>query len=212
MRLALGTGSTAAEAVRALAACFPGERFECVASSRATEALARSLGFAVRDLLPEDRFDVMLDGADEVAPNLDLTKGGGGALFREKLLASLSDRVVILVDASKLVPALGTRHPIPVEVVPFAAPVLERDLEREQLRPKLRRGTDGRAAVTDNGNLLLDLFLAQPLHDPASLHSGLKARIGVVETGLFLGLADRVIVGEPSGIVRELPASASGAP
>ncbi len=204
LSLALGTGSTAAHAVRALVRKFPKEPFDCVASSRATEELARSLGLPVRALRAEDRFDLMLDGADEIAPNLDLTKGGGGALFREKLLARLARRLVIVADASKLVPALGTRFPIPVEVVPFARPVLEHELAAEGLGPRLRRDPAGGTATTDNGNEILDLHLATPLADPARLHDRLKGRTGVVETGLFVGLAERAVVADASGSVREL--------
>jgi len=126
LRIALGTGSTAAQAVRAIAERFPDGKFDCVASSRGTEDLARELHIPVRALRGDDRFDLMLDGADEVSPALDMTKGGGGALLREKLLARRSASVVIVVDPSKLVGALGERASIPVEVVPFARPVLER--------------------------------------------------------------------------------------
>ena len=112
-RLALGTGTTAQHAVREIARVHPRAALDCVASSCATEELARSLGLAVRALAPEDRFDLMLDGADEVTPAFALTKGGGGALLREKLLAHLSRDVVILVDPTKLVRTLGERSPIP---------------------------------------------------------------------------------------------------
>ncbi|MGI0129543.1 MAG: ribose 5-phosphate isomerase A, partial [Thermoplasmata archaeon] len=142
MRLALGTGSTAAEAVRALVERFPGAPIDCVASSRATEALARSLGLPIRDLRADDRFDLMLDGADEVTPSLELTKGGGGALLREKLLAQLSDELTVLVDPTKLVSHLGEKRPIPVEVVPFARPVIARRFERDGYHVLLREGPD----------------------------------------------------------------------
>ncbi len=208
LRLALGTGSTAAEALRAIRARFPDEPFDCVASSRATEELARSLGFGVRPLAPDDRFDLMLDGADEVTPRLALTKGGGGALFREKFLAGLSAQVVILVDPSKLVDALGQRSPIPVEVVPFAVPVLVRQLEDDGFDARVRPGRSGGAFLTDNGNEVIDLRLPTPVEDPDRLHDELRARPGVVETGLFVGLADRVLVGHPDGRVREMVAPA----
>jgi ribose 5-phosphate isomerase A len=203
MRLALGTGSTAAEAVRALAARFPGVPLDCVSSSRATEALARSLGIAVRPLRADDRFDLMLDGADEVTPSLDLTKGGGGALLREKLLARLSHEVVILVDPSKLVDRLGTHAPIPVEVVPFARPVLARRFEQEGFRVRHREGPDHHPYLTDNGNEILDLTPTRPIDDPAATAARLAAATGVVETGLFIGLASRVVIGYPDGHVEE---------
>ena len=203
LRIALGTGSTANEAVRALARRFPSGPFDCAASSRATEELAGSLGIPVRPLHGGDRFDLMLDGADEVSPELDLTKGGGGALFREKLLARLSDDLVILVDPSKLVRALGERHRIPIEVVPFARPVVEHAVAGRGYRAHLRTTADGRPFRTDNGNEILDLAPAQPLRDPAGEEHALSNLSGVVETGLFVGLASRVVIGFPDGHVEE---------
>jgi ribose 5-phosphate isomerase A len=203
LTLALGTGSTAALAVRALAEAFPSSRFECVASSRATEELARGLGLAVRPLAAGERFDLMLDGADEVSPSLDLTKGGGGALFREKLLAHLSRELVIVVDDSKIVRALGERAPIPVEVVPFARPALLGELAADGFRVAVRTGADGAPFVTDNGNEVLDLTPPAPLREPAATARALREHVGVVETGLFVGLASRVFVGHPDGRVDE---------
>ncbi len=202
-RLALGTGSTAAHAVRALRERYPREAFDCVASSKATEALAREVGLPVRPLRADDRFDVMLDGADEVSPALDLTKGGGGALLREKLLARLSERLVVLVDPTKLVGALGERAAVPVEVVPFARPVLARELERAGFAVALRARTDGAPFTTDNGNEILDLRPARPIADPSRTDRELRDRTGVVETGLFVGLADRVVVGSARGDAEE---------
>ncbi len=209
-RVALGTGSTAAEAVRALARRFPGDPCDCVASSRATENLARSLGLAVRPLRGGDRFDLMLDGADEVSPALDLTKGGGGALLREKLLARLSDALVILVDPSKLVNALGERHRIPIEVVPFARPAVEHAVRARGYRPRLRTAPDGEPFRTDNGNEILDLAPAAPIADPAAEERALSDLTGVVETGLFVGLAHRVVIGYPDGHVEERQRAGTG--
>jgi ribose 5-phosphate isomerase A len=205
MRLALGTGSTAAEAVRALRARFPSDAFDCVSSSHATEELARSLGIGVRPLRADDHFDLMLDGADEVTPDLELTKGGGGALLREKLLARLSREVVILVDPTKLVDRLGSRAPIPVEVVPFARSVLARRFEHDGFRVRHRTGPDGTPFRTDNGNEILDLMPSAPLTDPAATLATLSGATGVVEVGLFVGLASVVIVGYPDGRVEERP-------
>ncbi len=202
-RLALGTGSTAGLAVRALAERFPGAAFDCVASSNATAELARSLGIVVRELRADDRFDRMIDGADEVDDRLNLTKGGGGALLREKLLAELSAEVVIIVDPSKLVHRLGARVPIPLEVVPFARPTVERALGQEGFAVAPRRRADGRPYLTDNGNEILDLRPREPLADPARTASELRRRTGVVEVGLFVGIATRVLVGSPDGRVDE---------
>jgi ribose 5-phosphate isomerase A len=203
MRLALGTGSTAAAAVRAIHERFPNGSFDCVSSSRATEDLARTLGISVRPLKSDDRFDLMLDGADEVTPNLDLTKGGGGALLREKLLARLSHEVVIMVDPSKLVDRLGTKAPIPVETVPFARTVLAHRFEHDGYRVRHRLGPDGRPYLTDNGNEILDLTPPRPLDDPAATLATLSGATGVVEVGLFVGLATLAIVGYPDGRVEE---------
>jgi ribose 5-phosphate isomerase A len=203
LRLALGTGSTAAHAVRALRERYPREAFDCVASSTATEALAGEVGLAVRSLRPDDRFDVMLDGADEVSPALDLTKGGGGALLREKLLARLSAKLVILVDPTKLVGALGERAPVPVEVVPFARPVVARDLERAGWGVTVRTRPGGTPFATDNGNEILDLKPGRPIADPGRADRELRDRTGIVETGLFVGLADCVVVGSAQGDAEE---------
>ena len=200
MRVGLGTGTTAAFAVRALAERFPRAGLDCVASSLLTERLAQSLDFPVRPLREDDRFDLMLDGADEVSPGLDLTKGGGGALLREKLLAHLSDQVVILVDPSKLVTTLGEKLPIPVEVVPFARPVVEREIAAlgYTVKHRMLTGKD-EPYVTDNGNELLDLVPHEPITEPDEADATLHHLIGVVETGIFVEMTDRVIVGHPDG-------------
>jgi len=203
LRLALGTGTTAAEALRAIVELHPQGSFDCVASSRATEELARELGLGVRALRADDRFDLMIDGADEVTPSLDLTKGRGGALLREKLLARLSRDLVVVVDDSKLVRALGERAPIPVEVVPFARPVVVRSLEESRYRVAHRALADGRPFRTDNGNEILDLTPPSPLTDPAAADRSIRSLTGVVETGLFCGLAQRAVVGHADGRVEE---------
>ncbi len=211
-RLALGTGSTTSFAIRALAEKFPGgDRLSIVASSIATERLATELGLTVRSLEPGDRFDLMIDGADEVAPTLALTKGGGGALFREKFLARLSQELVIAVDHTKLVPKLGTRHPIPIEIVPFARSKLIHQLTERGLSPRLRADrTSGGPVLTDNGNEVLDLYPENGVDDPARLDQELRIMPGVIETGIFVGLAHRIYVGLPDGTVQEiLPGNAT---
>lgn len=213
-RVALGTGSTTAYAVRALVESFPaGDKLSIVASSQATERLAASLGLPVRPLQARDRFDIMIDGADEVAPTLSLTKGGGGALFREKFLARLSTELVIAVDHTKLVPRLGTRHPIPVEVVPFARVTLLDQWTEEGLAPRLRSDPVSQVPVlTDNGNEIVDLFPEKGVEHPSDMEDILRRRPGVVETGLFVGLAHRIYVGLPDGSVQEIlrPRTAPG--
>ena len=207
MTVALGTGTTAAYAVRALAERYPGGKgiAGAVASSRATAELAASLGFPIRELEAKDHFDLMLDGADEVTPRLDLTKGGGGALLREKLLARLSEEVAILVDHTKLVPHLATHSAIPAEVVPFARPVIAAQLAEQGIASKLRTADGGTVAWTsDNGNEILDLTPPEPLLDPAKFDAEVRALTGVIDTGIFVGLADRVYVGLPDGTVQEI--------
>jgi ribose 5-phosphate isomerase A len=145
----------------------------------------------------------MIDGADEVDPEGNLTKGGGGALFREKFLAELSGELDIVVDPSKLVRRLGERAPIPVEVVPFARAALAGAFARDGFGVAPRAAADGRPYRTDNGNEILDLRPPSPLADPRATYALLRGRTGVVEVGLFLGLARRVFVGHPDGQVEE---------
>jgi ribose 5-phosphate isomerase A len=204
MRVALGTGSTAAHAVRLLAAQPQlAGAITTVASSVATERLARELKLSIRPLSPHDVFDVMIDGADEVTPRLDLTKGGGGALFREKLLARLSREVLIIVDHTKCVERLGSRVPIPIEVVPFARGVFMTWLADRGL-PAEPRMVAGQIVRTDNGNEVLDVRPTHPVSDAAATDREIRELPGVVETGIFIGLADRVYVGRTDGEVDTL--------
>jgi ribose 5-phosphate isomerase A len=202
-RLALGTGTTAQAAVREIARTRPDAQLDCVSTSVATEELARTLGLTVRPLEPGDRFDLMLDGADEVTPDLALTKGGGGALLREKLLAHLARRVIIMVDPSKLVQHLGEHAPIPIEIVPFARPILLRELASEGYAVSVREWQPGKPVLTDNGNEVLDLRPVAPITSPAGASRTLRGYVGVVETGIFVRLAHRVVVGYPDGRVEE---------
>ena len=213
MRIALGTGTTAAFAVRALAERFAhSSQISSVASSTGTEKLARELGVPVGPLASGDRFDLMIDGADEVTPSRGLTKGGGGALLREKLLARRSQRVLIIVDSSKSVGHHGERVPIPLETVPFARPVLLEELQGLGLTAVVRSLGGGRPLVSENGNDILDLHPTTAIVDAPRLDAELHALTGVVETGLFLGLASRVYVGRSDGTVEERSPAASGTP
>lgn len=194
----LGSGRAAEAFIRALAAAAAeGLRVRGVPTSRATAALATSLGLTLTDL-PADPLDVTVDGADEVDPRLDLIKGYGGALTRERIVAAASRRQVVLVTREKLVPRLGARGRLPVEIVPFARPLCERRLAALGCRPR-RRESDGGPFVTDNGNWILDCAIA-PLDDPAALDQALRRVPGVVDTGLFLGTAERVLVAEDAGV------------
>lgn len=209
--IALGSGSTAQMAIEAIAARFPGGGgLCCVAASRKSEEIARKFALQIVPLEEVESFDLMVDGADEVAPNLTLIKGGGGAHFREKLLARMSKQLVILVDHTKLVRRLGTRSPLPVEVVPFSVPYVARELTRQGLMPTLRMSHatspegDPLPFVTDNGNQVLDCRIPAEVANEKVFDQEIRSVAGVVETGLFVGMAKLVLVGMPDGRVEEL--------
>jgi ribose 5-phosphate isomerase A len=194
VRVGLGSGRAAEAFVRALAA-EPGEglRVRGVPTSRATAALATSLGLTLTDL-SEEPLDLTVDGADEVDPRLDLIKGYGGALMRERIVAAASRRQVILVTSEKLVARLGARGRLPVEIVPFGRPLCERRLAALGCRAGLRQAAGG-PFVTDNGNWIIDCGIAAQ-DDAAALDREIRRIPGVVDTGFFLGTADRVLVAE----------------
>lgn len=192
----LGSGRAAEAFVRALAARVQGGlRVEGVPTSSGTAALAAGLGIPLV-ALPDRPLALTVDGADEVDPRLDLLKGYGGALVRERIVADASMRQVVLVGEEKLVPALGSRGRLPIEVNPFALPLVRRRLSALGLAAAPRR------ALSENGGVLLDATVG-PLADPHALDRAIRAIPGVVDTGLFLGTADLVLVGGPGGI-REL--------
>ena len=212
----LGSGSTAMWAVRALA-----RRQEhgilsnilAVPTSRETENLARELGIALTTLASHPVVDITIDGADEIDPRLDVIKGAGGALLREKIVAQASRRWVIVADESKLSEKLGRKREVPVEVVTFGWQAQQRYLEELGAKVRRRTSPDGSAFVTDQGNYLLDCIFG-PLEEAAVLAARLKARAGIVEHGLFLEMADVAIVAGPGGIrsmTREIePADRTG--
>jgi ribose 5-phosphate isomerase A len=202
----LGTGQAATAFVRALAQRVAGGLdVRGVPTSETTARLARQLGIKLVSLDDVDAVDVAVDGADEVDPGSDLIKGYGGALLRERVVASVARRFVILVGAEKLVPVLGSRGRLPVEVVPFAAATARRRLETLGY-PCDVRVADGQPVVTDNGNLLLDCRLGA-MKDPRAVEAGVRAIPGVAATGLFLDMRPTVLVWD-SGRCRTLrPAS-----
>ncbi len=141
-----------------------------------------------------------IDGADEVDKNLNLTKGGGGALFQEKIVASASERLIIIVDETKLVDKLATRFLIPVEILPFSLGVVKRKIESMGIKPNIRQAERKMGPViTDNGNFILDLKFPEPINDPKKVAVDLKMIPGIVETGLFVGMTDEVHVGTNEG-------------
>ncbi|MEJ5357419.1 MAG: ribose-5-phosphate isomerase RpiA [Desulfobacterales bacterium] len=208
MVLGLGTGSTTHFALLRIGELLHAGRLTGIVgipSSTRTEQTARSCGIPLGTLEEHPAIDLTIDGADEVDPELNLIKGGGGALLREKVIAQASRRNLIVVDESKLSPRLGTHWALPVEVVPFAAATEERFLSSLGAEVRLRR-VDGRPAATDQGNWILDAAFG-PIADPEALARLLDRRAGIVEHGLFLGLAHEVIVAAADGIRRLKPPS-----
>jgi ribose 5-phosphate isomerase A len=208
MRLGLGTGSTAKHFVDLLGEKVrQGLRVVGVPTSEATRAQAQGLGIPLTTLDETPELDLTVDGADEFDPQLRLVKGGGGALLREKIVASASRRMVVITDASKRVAALG-RFPLPVEVVRFGLEATRRRIERDAARfgctgeIALRRSANGQPFVTDEGHHIFDCRFGH-LPDPEGLAAALVAIPGVVEHGLFIGLARAVFVADASGVVVE---------
>jgi len=205
MVVGLGTGSTVYYAIRRLGELVrAGLEVRCIPTSGETEELAREHGLPLADFSRVGQLDLVIDGADEVDPGCNLIKGGGGALLREKLVASAGRRVIITVDETKLVERLGT-FPLPVEVIPFGWQVTLRRLEELGCRAALRlQAQGGKPFLTDNGNYIVDCRFGE-IADPARLEQVIDAIPGVAECGLFIGLADEVIVGRGDGRVEEIP-------
>jgi ribose 5-phosphate isomerase A len=202
MTVGLGTGSTAMFVLERLhERCAHGLRIRGVPTSRATGEAARSLGVPLIGLEDVDRLDLAIDGADEVDPRKNLIKGGGGALLREKIVAAASAELVVVVDRSKLVERLGAFR-VPVEVLPFGRRQAERALARLGAVVSLRR-TPGGPFETDQGNHIVDCDFGL-IADPEKLERNIDAIPGVVESGLFIGLAGRVFVGDRDGSVTRL--------
>ena len=199
MVVGLGTGSTATFAVHSLAARVAlGLRVTGIPTSERTAALAREHGIALTDLDAQPVIDLTIDGADEVErATLQLIKGLGGALLREKIVAAASRRMVVIVDAGKLVDRLGSRAPVPVEIVAFGAAATLRHLAERGVAPTLRL-RNGSPFQTDSGNLIADCATG-PIGDPRALAGSLLAVPGVVETGIFLDLASTVVIGTEHG-------------
>jgi ribose 5-phosphate isomerase A len=202
MRLGIGTGSTAKHFVDVLAERLRAgtlENIVAVPTSKETEAHAHELGVPLTTLDDEPSLDLVVDGADEIGPGLDLIKGHGGALLWEKLVAGASKRFIIIADHSKLVNRLGIRMALPVEVVAFGWSTHLPFLARFGARPVLRV-RDGQPVRTDSGNYVIDCHFEGGIPDPVGVSTAFKARVGIVETGLFIGMADTAIVAIDDGI------------
>jgi ribose 5-phosphate isomerase A len=205
MRLGLGTGSTAKHFVELL-----GKRVRAgldvvgVPTSQATRADAERCGIRLTTLDETPELDLTVDGADEIAPDLSMIKGGGGALLREKIVAAASARMIVIADASKWVDALG-RFPLPIEVAPFGLTATRRAVEKAVTPIRagaplvLRQDQDGHPFVTDGGHWIIDATLGR-IGEPKSLAQALSAIPGVMEHGLFIGLADMAILASPDGV------------
>ncbi len=203
MAIGLGTGSTATLAIAELGARVQaGLSVVAIPTSERSAAQARALGIPLTDFAAQPRLDLTIDGADQIARgSLDLIKGLGGALLREKIVAAASDRLVIVADRSKLVDQLGGPVPVPVEVVDFGWQTTAARIGRLGGRPVPRRTADGALFRSDGGNLILDCDFGL-ITDPAALEASLAATVGVIETGLFLGMARLALVASPAGVTR----------
>ncbi|EXG83204.1 ribose-5-phosphate isomerase RpiA [Saccharibacillus sacchari] len=199
MTVGLGTGSTAYFAIEKLGQRVrEGLTIRAVATSKRSEEQALGLGIPIVPFAEVGRIDITIDGADEVDGNLQLIKGGGGALLREKIVAARSDKMFVIVGEDKLVETLGA-FPLPVEIVPFAHEWTLDNLKALHLNPELRLD-NGDLYVTDNGNYIADCH-GVSITDPAALHASLNAIPGVVENGLFVDMAHTVIVGRENGSI-----------
>ncbi len=205
MRVGLGTGTTSTMFIRELAKrVSSGLKVRCAASSDASHDLAVALGMDVVTLDEMPRLDLYVDGADEIGPGLSLIKGGGGALLREKIVASSAERFLVVADSSKVVDVLG-RFPLPIEVVKMALRLVEPKLEALGLNPTQRRcGTGADPYLTDEGNYILDCACGA-IRDPERTAAEIRAIVGVVEHGLFINLASLALVAGEDGVVEKHP-------
>ena len=203
MVIGLGTGSTASFLLQEIATRRSQGSWKNVMgipTSERTAAQARELGIPLVTLAERPNPDLAIDGADEVDGDLNLVKGLGGALLREKIVATVAGVVLIVVDESKRVSRLGTKAPVPVEVDPFGAPIHEPFFQALGAEGRLRVNGDGTPVVTDGGHLLFDCYFANGIEDAAATEVHLNDHPGIVENGLFIDLADFVLVGTPTGV------------
>lgn len=206
MRLGLGSGSTFLFVLERLAERIAQEGLKVtgVPTSKATAEAAQKSGVPLLSLVEVDYLDLALDGADEVDAQKNLIKGGGGAHVREKIVAAAAREMVVVVDDGKLVDMLGKKFLLPVEVMSFGWKQAERAIAATGCKPQLRQTADGEPFVSDNGNYVLDCKY-DGIPDPAWLNEHLNALPGVVDSGLFVGMAGRVVVGDAQGRVRVIP-------
>lgn len=199
MKVGLGTGSTVYWLIQKL-----GERvkeglsFQAVPTSKETEVSAKQLNISLISLNDVQSLDLTIDGADEIDANLQLIKGGGGALLREKIVATSSKELIIIADESKLVTHLGT-FPLPIEIIPFSWKQTERKIQSLGCQTTLRL-KNNETFITDNNNMIIDCIFPHNITNPTNLHTQLKMITGVVETGLFVNMTSKAIIGTKNGI------------
>lgn len=199
MLVGLGTGSTAAFFIEALGTkCREGLNIKAVATSKRSADQARNLGIPLESAEEVTRVDIVVDGADEIDSKGNMIKGGGGALLREKLLALSAEEMVVIVDETKVVDRLGS-FPVPIEICPYLYRHTLLVLEQQGYQGSLRFDKSPALYTTDNGNYIFDIRFSSPILDPLSEHIKLKLISGVIETGLFSGLAGRIVVGYKNG-------------
>jgi len=202
MVLGLGHGSTARYALLKIAELLRAGKLwdiQGVPCSKKVEEEARALGIPLTTLEEHPELDLTIDGADEIDPELNVIKGGGGAMLREKIVAQATKREVIVADFGKLSPKLGTKVPVPVEVLPFGWKTHVRFLEGLGAKVRLRQSSDGSPFLTDQGNYVLDCYFG-PIENPGDLAKELSSRAGILGHGLFLGLVDEAFVAGPEGV------------
>lgn len=200
MVIGLGTGSTAKHMVIALGnKVRAGMKLRAVPTSQETAALAKQFGITLIDAENRWEIDVAIDGADQVDPRFNLIKGGGGALLKEKIVAASAKQFIVLVDHTKRVPVLGGSFPLPIEVIPFGWGSTAREIEALTKSPVVLRERNGAPFKTEGGNMIVDVHLAQ-ISQPRELEMALNLIPGIVETGLFVGRTDLLIVGTPTGV------------
>lgn len=201
MLLGLGTGTTSSIFIQELGERVKqGLRVRGIATSAASQQLAASLSIPITTFEESPVLDLAIDGADEVGPGLALIKGGGGAMLREKIVASAARKFIVIADSSKLVRQLG-RFPLPVEVIQMALPIVARKLEAFGLNPKLRHHPDGSKYITDEGNYILDCSCGE-IANPVKTAADIRGVAGVVEHGLFLGMASLALIASDKGVIK----------
>lgn len=203
MRIGIGTGSTVAFFIERLAVrCQEGLQIKALATSLRSEELARQANIPLIDAYYAEELDIAVDGADRVDAQKRMIKGGGGALLREKIVASMAQEMIVIIDQEKIVETIGG-FPLPVEILPFAFPATIHHIEQQGLKGNIRLSA-GKPYRTDNGNYIFDIDSPLKWADPEKIDSLLKEIPGIIETGFFFNLAGRVIIGDDKGQVRYL--------